>query len=278
MDELQERLARVGLDVLAGYGFALAGGYALQAHQLVDRMSEDVDMFTDRFDAEGFNRAVEAISNAYRREGFEVLLVRGADAFARLQVTDPGPGQFATVDLASDFRQLEPVRFSIGPVLAEQDAVASKVAAVFSRGEARDYIDLAGILDSDRWSREELMRLGAQIDAGFSKGWFAEALSGVDRFPDEEFAGYGVDAETINHVREEMRDWSLHLQHETGQSTSRLEPTSPGKSPRAQTKEGPEPRRLPPTGTGSRTTRAAWPPRREYLGPCSPAEGSGIEL
>jgi hypothetical protein len=278
MDELQERLARVGLDVLAEYGFALAGGYALQAHQLVDRMSEDIDMFTDRFDAEGFNRAVEAISNAYRREGFEVLLVRGADAFARLQVTDPGPGQVATVDLASDFRQLEPVRFSIGPVLAEQDAVASKVAAVFSRGEARDYIDLVGILDSGRWSREELMRLGAQIDAGFSKGWFAEALSGVDRFLDEEFAGYGVDAETINHVREEMRDWSLHLQHETGHSTGPFEPTSPEQTSGVQTRRGPERRRLPPSGQEPRTTGDASPPRPEYLAPCPPTKGPGIEL
>jgi Nucleotidyl transferase AbiEii toxin, Type IV TA system len=75
MDELQDRLARVGLDVLAEYGFALAGGYALQAHQLVDRMSEDVDMFTDQFDANDFNRAVEAISDAYLRAGFEVLLM-----------------------------------------------------------------------------------------------------------------------------------------------------------------------------------------------------------
>jgi hypothetical protein len=278
MDELQDRLARLGLDVLAEYGFVLAGGYALQAHQLVDRVSEDVDMFTDRFDSNDFNRAVETISDAYRRAGLEVLLIRGADAFARLQVTDPGQGQVAAVDLASDFRQLEPVRLSIGPVLAERDAVASKVAAVFSRGEARDYIDLAGILDSGRWSREELMRLGAEVDAGFTTGWFAEALSGVDRFPDEEFAGYGVDARTINHVREEMRDWSLHLRQETGHSNSPLEPTSPEQSPRAQTKEGPEPRRLPPTGTGSRTTRAAWPTRPEYLGPCSPPEGPGIEL
>jgi hypothetical protein len=50
MDELQDRLVRVGLDVLAKYGFALAGGYALQAHQLVDRLSEDVDIFTDSWD------------------------------------------------------------------------------------------------------------------------------------------------------------------------------------------------------------------------------------
>ncbi len=43
MDELQDRLVRVGLEVLDGYGFVLAGGYALQAHELVERMSEDVD-------------------------------------------------------------------------------------------------------------------------------------------------------------------------------------------------------------------------------------------
>ena len=50
MDEFQDRLVRVGLGVLGDYGFALAGGYALQAHQLVDRLSEDVDMFTNTQD------------------------------------------------------------------------------------------------------------------------------------------------------------------------------------------------------------------------------------
>ena len=45
MDDFQDRLVRVGLGVLGDYGFALAGGYAHQAHQLVDRLSEDVDMF-----------------------------------------------------------------------------------------------------------------------------------------------------------------------------------------------------------------------------------------
>ena len=48
MDELQDRLVRVGLATLTEHGFALAGGYALQAHGLIDRLSEDVDLFTDR--------------------------------------------------------------------------------------------------------------------------------------------------------------------------------------------------------------------------------------
>jgi hypothetical protein len=169
MDELQDRLVRVGLDVLADYGFALAGGYALQAHHLVDRMSEDVDLFTNRWDTNEFARAVEAVAEAYRKEGIEVTVVRRADTFARLQVVDPRTTTVGSVDMAADFRDREPVRLSVGPVLAERDAVASKVATVFSRGEARDYLDLAGILESGRFSREELMDVAAGVDAGFSK-------------------------------------------------------------------------------------------------------------
>jgi hypothetical protein len=96
VDELQDRMVRVGLDVLAEYGFALAGGYALQAHQLVDRMSEDVDLFTNRWDTSEFARAVEALAAAYRKDGIEVTVVRQADTFARLRVVDPtnDDGQF----------------------------------------------------------------------------------------------------------------------------------------------------------------------------------------
>ncbi|WP_157361907.1 hypothetical protein [Haloechinothrix halophila] len=46
MDPLHERLARVGLSAIGRYGFCLAGGYAVQAHGLINRRSEDVDLFT----------------------------------------------------------------------------------------------------------------------------------------------------------------------------------------------------------------------------------------
>jgi hypothetical protein len=42
--------SRIRLGSLGEYGFALAGGYALQAHGLVQRISEDVDLFTDLWD------------------------------------------------------------------------------------------------------------------------------------------------------------------------------------------------------------------------------------
>jgi hypothetical protein len=65
VDELQDRLARIGLGSLGEYGFALAGGYALQAHGLVQRVSEDVDLFTDRWDVQDFAHAVEVVRRAY---------------------------------------------------------------------------------------------------------------------------------------------------------------------------------------------------------------------
>ena len=79
MDEFQDRLVRIGLGVLGDYGFALAGGYALQAHQLVDRLSEDVDMFTNNQDPKRFGEAVVYLADAYRQEQLRVDIVRQAD-------------------------------------------------------------------------------------------------------------------------------------------------------------------------------------------------------
>ena len=43
MDPLHRRAMRLGLAATEKYGFALAGGYAIQAHGFLDRVSEDVD-------------------------------------------------------------------------------------------------------------------------------------------------------------------------------------------------------------------------------------------
>lgn len=110
MDELQDRLVRVGLASVAEFGFALAGGYALQAHGLADRMSEDVDLFTDRSEPAEFHRALQTVVDAYRREGLEVTVVQATETFARLRASDPRTGQLGSVDMAGDFRGSEPVR------------------------------------------------------------------------------------------------------------------------------------------------------------------------
>jgi hypothetical protein len=78
-------------------------------------------------------------------------------------------------------------------------------------GTPRDYLDLAGILGSGRYSRDQLMAMAKAVDAGFTTGWFAQALAGVDRFPDDQFTRYGVKPDQIAAVRATMRSWSAEL-------------------------------------------------------------------
>jgi hypothetical protein len=75
----------------------------------VDRLSEDIDLFTDRWDWEGFTLALDVVFEAYRTDGLDVAVPRRAETFARIQVTDPQAGRIATVDLAADFLQWDPV-------------------------------------------------------------------------------------------------------------------------------------------------------------------------
>ena len=45
-----------------------------------------------------------------------------------------------------------PATLAIGPVLHPDDAVANKVCALYSRAQARDYIDIDAVLRSGRYS------------------------------------------------------------------------------------------------------------------------------
>jgi hypothetical protein len=76
VDQLQTRMATVGLGALAEDGFVLAGGYALRAHGFGARNSDDIDLFTDQLDTERFAAAVERLVEAYRADGLEAEVVR----------------------------------------------------------------------------------------------------------------------------------------------------------------------------------------------------------
>ena len=93
MDDLQDRLVRVGLATLIEHGFALAGGYALQAHGLTDRLSEDVDRFTDRWDTAAFSRAVDGEGRGRGfTTGWFAEALAGVDRFSDEQFTRYGVG------------------------------------------------------------------------------------------------------------------------------------------------------------------------------------------
>jgi len=150
MDPFHERLARVALDVAASYGFALAGGYAVQAHGFLDRPSADVDLFAEASAHFDFSQAVDAVIAAYRRDGLEADAEVRSSTFARLSVSSGE--ERAKVELGVDWRKNEPILLAVGPVLHADDAVANKVCALFGRAEVRDYVDVAAILASGRYS------------------------------------------------------------------------------------------------------------------------------
>jgi Nucleotidyl transferase AbiEii toxin, Type IV TA system len=131
MDPFHERLARVALDVAASYGFALAGGYAVQAHGFLDRPSTDVDLFAEASAHFDFSQAVDAVIAAYRRDGLEADAEVRSSTFARLSVSSGE--ERAKVELGVDWRKNEPILLAVGPVLHADDAVANKVCALAGR-------------------------------------------------------------------------------------------------------------------------------------------------
>jgi hypothetical protein len=69
ISNLHRLVAATVLRVAASRGFALGGGNALIAHGVVDRLTNDVDVFTDEED--GVEAAAGAVETALRAAGFE---------------------------------------------------------------------------------------------------------------------------------------------------------------------------------------------------------------
>ncbi|HZI73791.1 MAG TPA: nucleotidyl transferase AbiEii/AbiGii toxin family protein, partial [Gemmatimonadales bacterium] len=116
------------------YGLALAGGYAIKAHGLVTRPSDDVDFATGH--GAPVEEITEALADAYRRAGFEVQVLRASGRKGHLDVELPS-GAAYRVDVLKEPLNHSPTMMSFVPVLALADAVALKVGALHDRGLLR---------------------------------------------------------------------------------------------------------------------------------------------
>lgn len=83
-------------------------------------------------------------------------------------------------------------------------------------GAPRDFLDVAAILASGRYSRDHLMALATEHNPGFSPAAFAESLSYLRQIPDREFAAYGASAEQIAAMRSDITGWVDALQDAEG--------------------------------------------------------------
>jgi len=134
--ELHRRVAAIALRAAARHGFALGGGNALIAHGVISRLTQDVDLVTNR--ETGVRAAAGPVEMALRREGFGVQQKERTSELAEIF---PGLGQeladwtvTASGDQRSDLqlayfdRSREPVTMDVGPVLHLEDAAGARSA------------------------------------------------------------------------------------------------------------------------------------------------------
>jgi hypothetical protein len=232
VDELHHRLIHIGLDALAeDYGYALAGGYAIQTHHIVQRISDDVDLFApfERAKEEMPDAAARVIA-AYEAAGYRVELAQQVDTYTRLNITDPDTGTFSKVELVAEFLHHPPVDSDLGPVLHPDDLAAGKTGALFSRAEVRDAIDIDGLLKAG-YSTDRLMELAAQNDLGFDRRMFADSLARVQRYSDKQFAAYSLDANEAAAIRQRFAEWHRQLTHpEATADGTAARPAAPNRS------------------------------------------------
>ncbi|MEU0402744.1 nucleotidyl transferase AbiEii/AbiGii toxin family protein [Streptomyces sp. NPDC006197] len=199
---------RLLADVLAAgdvYPLVLTGGYAVQAHGLVNRVSQDLDVATEN------SEPMESIATTVRTElehrGWAVRALETDPLSARLIVTDPTSGEECEVDLLKEVLWRPPVTTEHGLVLSLEDVVGTKVRALADRGLARDLIDVRAA--SGRWSHTELEELGRRHARGtFDLTDLQSRLAGADWIDDTEFAAYGLDEQSIGELRQWAQAWA----------------------------------------------------------------------
>lgn len=107
-----------------------------------------------------------------------------------------------------DWRANAPAELEVGPVLDLEDAIASKISALYGRGAARDFLDVDAIRRSGHYRDEQLLSLSEGRDPGFDRIMFAQQLRQVESIKSLNVGVYGVSAQQWGEVQERMRGWS----------------------------------------------------------------------
>ncbi len=210
---MQREVASIALRAAARNGFALAGGNALIAHGIIDRPTDDVDLFSDQ--ETGVAAAADAVQSALRAAGFlaerrhrlgglEEAFEGMGEGLAEWIITAPG-GQQTMLQMAYFDRMRGPVTMDVGPVLDLEDVAAGKAIALVSRVEPRDYVDTAAALG--RYTVAQLIGLARRLDPGLTERDFADAGRQLDRMPDQLFARYGLTPADVAELRKRFAAW-----------------------------------------------------------------------
>ena len=217
VSEFHGQVAAIALRAAAPHGFALGGGNALIAHGIVDRFTQDVDVFSDEEGA--VQAAADAVEAALRDAGFGTerrdkaggladIFYGMGEGLAEWIVTAPG-GEQMMLQMAYFDRARRPVTMEVGPVLDLEDVVGGKVCALASRIEPRDYVDTAAALE--RYTVEQIIGFARRLDPGLTDRDFADAVQRLDQWGDGVFATFGLGTEDVAELRARFAAWRRSL-------------------------------------------------------------------
>jgi len=206
----QHDVAKLLLEHLEPYGFALSGGLALAEQGLTNRPTKDIDLFTLTFDDALFDSAITGALVALDEAGYVAELGRKSKSFARIDI-DLGAEQLS-VDLGYDYREHDTVQMDVGPVINKQDAILNKVSALYSRMLPRDFIDVHNILESAVLSKSDILILSRERDPGFVLEFFIDSLRRVQTLSLEDFGEYGTTPEALDTIKATMSSWADEIE------------------------------------------------------------------
>ncbi|HIW77335.1 MULTISPECIES: nucleotidyl transferase AbiEii/AbiGii toxin family protein [Gordonibacter] len=211
LKDMQRTLAHEALSVLSPYGFVLAGSGAIREHGLIERPTEDIDLFCAvTAEDNQFETAVTILTKHLEECGYHIREHQRSPHYYSAEVEREGVTlQF---DMGIDYREYPPARLEVGPVLDVRDAVANKLGAMCSRGEPRDYLDADKIHTSGLFSDETLLNLTLDHDLGLTKSLFIECLRAVVTIEPEEVERYGYRTGDLAEVKVRLMNWANDLE------------------------------------------------------------------
>ncbi|MFF7473492.1 hypothetical protein [Streptomyces sp. NPDC008092] len=203
--DLHRRLLADVLSVGTPYPLALTGGYAAQAHGLVERLSQDLELATENPSA--MEDIADTVAAGLRERGWDVRTLETDPLSARLMVADAASGEECEVDVLKEALWRPLVQTELGLTLSLEDVVGTTVRALADRGLARDLIDVHAT--ADRWSRLDLEDLGRRHARDtFDLTDLQSRLTGADWIDDTEFEAYGLDDQAIAELRHWAQTWA----------------------------------------------------------------------
>jgi hypothetical protein len=173
LNALHRRLLRDVLEIGNAFPFVITGGYAVQAHGLVDRLSRDIDVATNS--SVPMASLADHLIAGLTERGWQVRPIGVDPISARFMVTDPGTGEDCEVDILKEGFNHPPEATPYGPVLAQGELES------LGRRCAWDEFSLEGL---------------------------AIRLSSAQWRADEEFSAYGLSDDEIADLRNWAQAWA----------------------------------------------------------------------